>query len=98
MEFASAALGAGLLALRRRTEFMLAWVAFVVGVHLFPVATIIGYPLIHGVAALTTLAALAAVPVARTRAVPVSAAAGAGMGTVLLVAALSSAMAALTAY
>ncbi|MEU6075700.1 hypothetical protein [Micromonospora sp. NPDC047074] len=98
VEFAAAALGAGLLAVRRRTEFISTWVALVVGVHLFPVAALIGYPLIHVVAALVTLVAVAAIPVARARSLPVSAVTGLGTGTVLLVAALSSTVLALTGY
>lgn len=98
IEFATAALGGGLLAVLRRAEFISAWIALVVGVHLFPVAVIIGYPLIHVVAALITLVAVAAIPVARARSVPVSAATGLGTGTVLLVTSLSSVVSALTAY
>lgn len=98
IEFAAAALGGGLLAVLRRAEFISAWIALVVGVHLFPVAVIIGYPLIHVVAALITLVAVAAIPVARARSVPVSAATGLGTGTVLLATSLSSVVSALTAY
>lgn len=98
IEFAAAAAGAGLLALCRRAEFIPAWIALVVGVHLFPVAVILEYPLIHVVAALVTLVAIAAIPVARARSIPVSAATGLGAGAVLLVAALASLVAALTGY
>ncbi|MFI7024177.1 hypothetical protein ACIBMZ_15835 [Micromonospora sp. NPDC049900] len=90
VEFGLAALGAGILAAVRRRDIIPAWVAFVVGVHLFPVATLIGYPLIHVVAALITLVSLAAVPVARNRALSVSAVTGVGTGGVLLTAAASS--------
>ncbi|MCX4474000.1 hypothetical protein C5N14_05700 [Micromonospora sp. MW-13] len=69
-----------------------------VGVHLFPVAALLDYPLIHVVAALVTAAALAAVPVARARTVPVSAAVGIGAGGVLLAAAVSSLVIALFGY
>jgi hypothetical protein len=85
IEFAAAAIGAGLLAVRRRAEYISVWIAFVVGVHLFPV-----------VAALITLVAIAAIPVARARSVSVSAVTGVGTGSVLLVAAMTSAVAALT--
>ncbi|WP_320065126.1 hypothetical protein [Micromonospora sp. RTGN7] len=98
IEFAVAALGAGLLALRRRRELIPVWVALVVGVHLFPVAALLDYPLIHVVAALVTAVALAAVPVARARAVPVSAAVGIGAGGVLLAAAVASLVIALVGY
>ncbi|MEU5939436.1 hypothetical protein ABZ807_09615 [Micromonospora sp. NPDC047548] len=98
IEFGAAALGAGLLALRRRRELIPVWVALVVGVHLFPVAALLDYPLIHLVAALVTAVALAATPVARARAVPVSAVVGIGAGGVLLAAAVSSLVIALVGY
>jgi hypothetical protein len=84
--------GAGAVVLRRmgRTEFVPVWIALVVGLHLFPVAALIGYPLIHVVAALVTIAALAAVPVARARSLPVSAVNGAAVGGALLAGALVS--------
>ncbi|MFF0717257.1 MULTISPECIES: hypothetical protein [unclassified Micromonospora] len=98
IEFGLAALGAGILAAVRRRDIIPAWIAFVVGVHLFPVAALIGYPLIHVVAALITLVSLAAVPVARNRALPVSAVTGLGTGGVLLTAAVSSLIIALLGY
>ncbi|WP_433391040.1 hypothetical protein [Micromonospora sp. KLBMP9576] len=98
IEFGVAALGAGLLALRHRRDLIPVWVALVVGVHLFPVAVLLEYPLIHVVAALVTVVALAAVPVARARAVAVSAVVGLGAGVVLLVAAVSSLVIALLAH
>lgn len=93
IEFGAAAAGAVLLALRRRRELIPVWVAFVVGVHLFPVAALLDYPLIHVVAALVTIVSLVAVPVARSRDLPVSFVVGAATGPVLLVAALISAVA-----
>ncbi|WP_328424357.1 hypothetical protein OG470_13840 [Micromonospora sp. NBC_00389] len=98
IEFGAAAVGAGLLALLGRRELTAPWVALVVGVHLFPVAVLMDYPLIHVVAALVTLIAVAAIPVARARAVAVSAVVGLGTGIVLLVAAVSSLLIALVAY
>ncbi|PZG20282.1 hypothetical protein C1I95_09890 [Micromonospora craterilacus] len=98
IEFGLAALGAGVLAALRRRDVIPAWIAFVVGVHLFPVAALIGYPLIHVVAALITLVAVAAVPVARSRSLPVSAVTGLGTGSVLLAAAGSSLGIALLGY
>ncbi|RLK23079.1 hypothetical protein DER29_0928 [Micromonospora sp. M71_S20] len=98
IEFGIAALGAGLLALRRRRDLIPVWVALVVGVHLFPVAALLDYPLIHVVAALVTAVALAAAPVARARTVAASAVVGVGTGAVLLAAAVSSLAIALVAY
>jgi hypothetical protein len=90
VEVALAGVGAAVLARRRRSELVPAWVALVVGVHLVPVAVLVRSPLIAVTGVLVTLAALAAVPLARSRAVAVSAVTGFGAGTVLLVAALWS--------
>jgi hypothetical protein len=54
------------------------------------VAALLGYPFIHVVAALVTLVAVAAVPVARSRGVAVSAVTGLATGSVLLAAGLVS--------
>jgi hypothetical protein len=90
IEFGAAALGSVLLALRGRRELISMWIAFVVGVHLFPVAALIGYPMIHVVAALITVVSLAAIPVARARKLPVSAVVGVSTGLILLAAAVFS--------
>lgn len=90
VEFGLAGIGAGLLAWRGRKELIPVWIALVVGVHLFPLAPLLHYPLLYLVAALVTIAALAAVPIARGRSVPVSAVNGLGVGTVLLAAAIFS--------
>jgi hypothetical protein len=84
IEFGVAALGALVLGLRGRREVIPAWIAFVVGIHLFPVAFLLDYPFLHVVAALVTVASVAAVPVARRRGIAVSAAVGLSTGTVLL--------------
>ena len=47
IQFAVAGLGVLVLALRRRSDLTPAWVALVVGVHLFPVAALLRYPLIY---------------------------------------------------
>jgi hypothetical protein len=88
VEVALAALGAAFLARQRRNELIPAWVALVVGLHLIPVALLVRSPLIAVTGVLVTLAALAAVPLARARSVAVSAVTGVGAGTVLLAAAL----------
>ncbi len=90
IEFGAAALGAAALAAWRRRELIPVWIAFVVGVHLFPVAALVQYPLIHVVAALITLAAVVSVPVARSRSISPSAVVGSSTGVVLLAAALFS--------
>ena len=89
-EVGAAALGAAVLAVRHHRELMPAWIAFVVGLHLFPVASLIRYPAVHVVAALVTVAAVVAVPVARSRSITPSAVVGAATGGVLLAGALFS--------
>ncbi len=73
IEFALAGAGSLVLAMRRRTDIIPTWMALVVGVHLFPVAWLLGIPLIYFVAALVTLAALASVWLAKHRGLAVSA-------------------------
>ncbi|MEQ4299872.1 hypothetical protein ABNF97_00545 [Plantactinospora sp. B6F1] len=90
IEFGAAGLGAVALALVRHRELIPAWVALVVGLHLFPVAVLMNYPLVHLPAVLVTVVALVAVPVARARSLPVSAVTGVGSGGALLVTALIS--------
>ena len=90
VEVALAALGAALLARRRRGDLIPAWVALVVGVHLVPLAWLLQYPLLGLVAALVILVAVLAVPLSRSRSVAVSAVTGLGCGCVLLASALWS--------
>ncbi|GAA3940688.1 hypothetical protein [Actinoplanes auranticolor] len=90
IEFGAAALGAAAFAVRRHRELIPVWIAFVVGVHLFPVASLIRYPAVHVVAALVTLAAVVSVPVARSRSITPSAVVGAATGAVLLAGAIFS--------
>ncbi len=88
IEFLACGVGAAVLGLRRRSELIPVWIAFVVGVHFFPLAAILGYPWIDVVAVLTTGWAVAALPISRRRSLPVSAVNGAGMGVALLIGAL----------
>jgi len=88
LEVVLAGVGAVVLSLRGRRELVPVWIALVVGLHLFPVAALLAFPLIYLVGALVTIAALMAVPVARSRALPVSAVNGLAVGAVLLTAAL----------
>ena len=96
IEFAVAGVGALILALTRHRQFIPPWIAFVVGVHLFPVAVILHYPLLHIVAALVTVGALIAAPLARSRSWSISFVTGVLTGTVLLTAAVYSLVTALT--
>lgn len=84
IEVALAAVGALLLRRRDRDDLIPAWVALVVGVHLFPLAPLFQYPLLAVTAVLVTISALASVPVARSTSITVSAATGAAVGLVLL--------------
>jgi hypothetical protein len=85
--------GSFLLSRRGRSELVAPWVALVVGVHFFPMAPLLGYPLFYVVAALITIAALVSVPVARSRGITVSAVTGVMCGTILLAAAMFSLLA-----
>jgi hypothetical protein len=84
IEFGLAGIGAAILGARGRKELIPVWIAIVVGVHLFPLAALLSYPFLYVVAALVTLAALVAVPLARSRGVAVSAVNGLGVGIGLL--------------
>lgn len=95
IEFGLAGIGAAILGASKRSELIPVWIALVVGLHLFPVAVILDYPFIHVIGALVTLAALAAVPVARARSLPVSLTNGVGAGMALLVGAITSLVVAL---
>jgi hypothetical protein len=90
IEFGVAALGSALLIWRKRADLVAPWIAFVVGVHFFPLAPLLRYPVLTVVAALVCLWALAAVPLARRAQLHPSAVTGAGTGTLLLLAALYS--------
>jgi hypothetical protein len=105
IEFGLAALGAAVLAVRRRSPLIPVWIALVVGLHLFPVAWLIRYPAIHVVAALVTAGALLTVPAARwlsptgpSGSVALSAVVGAFTGAVLLAGAVYSVAVAGFAY
>jgi hypothetical protein len=90
IEFGAAAIGALVLVVTKRSEWIPVWVAFVVGVHLFPVAVILDYPAVHVAGALVTAAAVAAVPWARARSLRPGAAVGPPAGAALLAVAVYS--------
>jgi hypothetical protein len=96
IEFAAAGLGAAFLAIRKKAHLMSAWIAFVVGVHFFPLAVILQAPALHVTAALVTVASVAAVFVARAKSLTVSAVVGASVGPILLVSGLVALVDALT--
>jgi hypothetical protein len=90
IELVLAVAGVMVLALVRKLELAAAWVAFIVGLHLFPVAVLLEFWLLYPVAAAVTVAAAVAVPVARSRSIAVSAVTGVSAGTILLTAGLAS--------
>ncbi|MDA1360983.1 hypothetical protein O1R50_15235 [Glycomyces luteolus] len=96
IEFASAGIGAALLAWRKRADLISAWIAFVVGVHFVPVAMVLSIPALHIVAAAVTVASAASVLVARAKGLIVSAVVGLSVGGLLLGAAVLSLVDALT--
>ncbi|SDL47004.1 hypothetical protein SAMN05216298_3964 [Glycomyces sambucus] len=96
VEFALAGLGCGLLAWRKRADLMSAWIAFVVGVHFFPVAVLLEIPALHVTAALVTVASIASVFIAKARSLTVSAVVGATTGPILLASGLLALADALT--
>ncbi|MEV3939105.1 hypothetical protein AB0K52_24405 [Glycomyces sp. NPDC049804] len=87
IEFAAAGLGSAVLAIRERADLISAWIAFVVGVHLFPVAVVLDIPALHIPAALITVASVAAAWIARSTSTATSAVVGAATGPILLVSA-----------
>ncbi|KUL23434.1 hypothetical protein [Actinoplanes awajinensis] len=98
VEFAVAGIGAAVLGVRRRAAWIPVWIAFVVGVHLFPVAAILHYPVIHVVAVLVTAASVVAIPVARRRGLLPSAVVGVGTGVPLVAGGVYSLVSAVVAF
>ena len=96
IEFAAAGLGSALHAWRKRADLISAWIAFVVGVHLFPVAVVLEIPAVNVPAALITVAAIGAVPLAKAKALKTSAVIGPLAGGILLATAAVSLVDALT--
>ncbi len=90
IEFAIAGIGAGLLTWWGRADLIAPWVALVVGVHFIPLAPLLHYPLLYGVAALVIIAALVAVPLASAQVITISAVTGLATGIILLFTALFS--------
>jgi len=90
IEVVLAGLGVWLLATRHRSDLIPPWIELVVGVHFFPLASLLDYPLFYPVAVLVTVAALVSVPLAKARSLPISAVTGLLTGLVLLVGAIYS--------
>ncbi len=90
VEVVAIGLGAALLGMRRHGELTPAWIALVVGLHFFPLAVLLSYPLLHLTGAGVVVVAAVSIPVARSRTLVVSAVTGLGTGFVLLSSALAS--------
>lgn len=90
IEVALAGIGSWYLSAQSRSELIPAWIALVVGVHFFPLAVLLEYPMLHLLAVLVTVGALLAVPLSRRWSLPISAVTGAVTGSILLAAALFS--------
>jgi hypothetical protein len=90
IEVALAVIGVVALAFRRRLDLAPAWVALIVGLHLIPVAVLLQFPLLYAVAVAIVIAAVVAIPWARSGSSPVSATTGLPTASILLLAALIS--------
>lgn len=90
VEFGLAGVGAAVLGVRKRPQWIAPWIAFVVGAHFVPLAGIFRDPGLVVLAVLVCAAAVAAV-VLRGRLTP-SAVTGVGAGTALLAFGLRAAL------
>jgi hypothetical protein len=90
IEFTLAGVGAAILGVRKQRDLIAPWICLVVGVHFAPLAPILKNPLLYVLAALMTVVALVAVPVARRRDLAPSLVTGVGAGASLLVFAIVS--------
>jgi hypothetical protein len=90
IEIALAVAGAVILSRTGWSQLTPSWIAFVVGVHFVPLASLLEYPLLYPVALAVVVVAVAAVPLARSRDLAISAVTGVGTGSVLLLAAFIS--------
>jgi hypothetical protein len=95
VEFALAGLGAAVLGVRKRADLIPPWICLVVGAHFAPLAPILNNPWLYALAAVMTVVALVAVPIARRRDLLPSAVTGVGAGAALLTFAVASAIVAL---
>jgi hypothetical protein len=84
VEFGAAAVGAAVISLCGRGEYIAAWVCLVVGVHFWPMAPVLKSPSLVALGVLLAVVAVAAVVVSRRTGVVPSAVTGAGAGAALL--------------
>jgi len=95
VEFTAAAVGAAVLMLRGHARYVAPWICLVVGVHFWPMAPVLGDPLLIVLGAVLSAVAVAAVVVSRRTDIYPSAITGAGAGVSLLLVAVVSAFTAI---
>ncbi len=78
IEFGVAGIGAAFLLIRRKSAYLAPWICLVVGVHFYPIASVLQNAGLYVLATVLTIVALAAAPIARRRDLAISAVAGAG--------------------
>lgn len=88
IEVLLSAIGAVVLTRRGRGDLVAPWIALIVGIHFFPLAPLMEFPLLYVTAAAVTVGALVAVPVARARDAAPSAYTGLFAGSALLATAI----------
>jgi hypothetical protein len=96
IEFGVAAVGATVLAVSGRGEYLAPWICLVVGVHFWPLASLLNNPALIGLGIVLVATAGVAVVVGRRSARAHSATTGAGAGVGLLAFAVWGAVAAIT--
>jgi len=84
IEFATASVGAILLQVFRKPQYISAWIAFIVGLHFFPLVSIFQDNGLYVLAVLATLAPVVSVLIAKKVKVSVVALVGASTGSLLL--------------
>lgn len=85
IEFIIAGIGAVVLAVRKKQQYIPAWISFIVGVHFFALAGLFSDPWFHVLAAIGAIFALISIPIAKARNLEISAVCGALTGALLLV-------------
>ena len=90
IEVASAGIGAVILNVLRKPEFVAPWIALIVGVHFFPLANLFRFPWFFVVAGLVTACALVAILIARSKGLEISAVTEVAVGISLIAGALFS--------
>ncbi len=96
IELGSAAVGAGILAVRRQGHWISAWVCLVVGAHFVPLAFIFDDAGLHLLAGALVLVSMSSVVLSRRTGIQPSAIVGAGAGVVLWLFSVRSLLAVLT--